>query len=171
LKARSIEPEIAKVRLLHRIVSPGALEGGDVLRIGKTFYVGISGRTNLEGMRQFGTVGHYGYKTIRSAGEWMPSFEDRRDLACRGRIDCERAVDRSFALYWFEILRLSPDEPWGANALALNGSVLMAHSSPRTADLLESKGLEVKRVNISELPKSGSRLDVPQRPLFPHAAS
>jgi dimethylargininase len=35
-----------------RIVEPGTLDGGDVLKFGGTVYVGLSGRTNAEGVRQ-----------------------------------------------------------------------------------------------------------------------
>jgi N-dimethylarginine dimethylaminohydrolase len=49
-------------------------------------------------------------------------------------------------------------EPWGANTLALNGTVLVTGSSPQTADLLESKGLRVRRLDISELQKAEAAL-------------
>ena len=37
---------------LARIEEPGTLDGGDVLRVGTTLYVGRGGRTNAEGIRQ-----------------------------------------------------------------------------------------------------------------------
>src|SRR6185312_15237508 len=41
---------------LERIVAPGTLEGGDVLKVGSTVYVGLSGRTNAEGIRQLESI-------------------------------------------------------------------------------------------------------------------
>ena len=38
---------------VKRIVSPGTLDGGDVMMVGDHFYVGQSARTNEEGIRQF----------------------------------------------------------------------------------------------------------------------
>src|SRR5215210_2701379 len=35
-----------------RIEQPGTLDGGDVLTVGKTLYVGRGGRTNADGIRQ-----------------------------------------------------------------------------------------------------------------------
>ena len=58
----------------------------------------------------------------------------------------------------FELLRVHPTEPWGANTLAVNGTVLAAASSPKTADLLESRGLRLKRIGISELQKAEAGL-------------
>src|SRR5690606_30136263 len=48
----AIAPAIEAVRPIHRIEAPGTLDGGDVLRIGRTFFVGQTPRTNAEGTRQ-----------------------------------------------------------------------------------------------------------------------
>ena len=37
---------------IERIEEPGTLDGGDVLKVRDTVYVGLSGRTNAEGARQ-----------------------------------------------------------------------------------------------------------------------
>ena len=39
-----------------RIEAPGTLDGGDVLTVGDTVYVGTGGRTNSEGARQLGRL-------------------------------------------------------------------------------------------------------------------
>ena len=49
---------LAKYRELRHIVEPGTLEGGDVMRIGKTLYVGYSRRTNVAGIQQLATMLH-----------------------------------------------------------------------------------------------------------------
>ena len=48
----SIAPALAPFRDLKYIHYPGTVEGGDIMRIGNTLYVGISRRTNPEGLRQ-----------------------------------------------------------------------------------------------------------------------
>ena len=58
--AESRKPEIGDVEKvvealglsLNRIQAPGTLDGGDVLKVGDTVYVGRGGRTNAEGIRQ-----------------------------------------------------------------------------------------------------------------------
>ena len=61
-EARRAELETAEaaVRALGyrvaRIEEPGTLDGGDVLAVGGTIYVGIGGRTNSEGARQLGRL-------------------------------------------------------------------------------------------------------------------
>jgi dimethylargininase len=158
-EARSIEREIAKVRPVYRIVSPGTIEGGDVLRIGRKLYVGISSRTNPEGMRQFKeVVRRYGYQTIGVRVEGclhlktgVTSPSDGVLIANAGWIDLS-------AFSRFEILHVPASEPWGANTLAVHGRVLVTESSPRTADLLEAKGLRLQRLGLSELQKAEAGL-------------
>jgi hypothetical protein len=57
-----IERELRKYRLLHRVELPATIEGGDVLRVGRTLLVGLSSRTNLAGVQAFeAIVRRYGY--------------------------------------------------------------------------------------------------------------
>ena len=68
--AASRIPEVASVaaaleayRPIARIEAPGCLDGGDVLRVEKSIYVGLTSRTNPEGIEQLRrSVEPYGYK-------------------------------------------------------------------------------------------------------------
>ncbi|MBI3544428.1 MAG: dimethylargininase, partial [Deltaproteobacteria bacterium] len=48
-EAEEFSSVIGSYRPLRRIQAPGTLEGGDVLRIGKTLYVGLSSWTSRSG--------------------------------------------------------------------------------------------------------------------------
>jgi dimethylargininase len=49
----TIEPLLAAAGLhVHRIIAPGTLDGGDVLKVGRTAYVGRGARTNDDGIHQ-----------------------------------------------------------------------------------------------------------------------
>src|SRR5260370_16513605 len=50
-EAASIAQALAKFRKLARVELPGQVEGGDVLRIGRSLFAGLSTRTNAEGLR------------------------------------------------------------------------------------------------------------------------
>jgi dimethylargininase len=159
LEAQGIEREIAGIRPLQRIRAPGTVEGGDVLRIGRTLYVGRSSRTNEEGIRQLREiVSPFGYTiTIVNVSKCLhlktgiTSPGESTLLVNAEWIDLGAFPD-------FDIVKVPTAEPWGANTLAINGTVLVADSSPRTADLLESKGLNVRRLRISELQKAKAGL-------------
>src|SRR5262249_26058990 len=48
----SVAEALRPYRTLRFLAAPATLDGGDVLRIGRTFYVGAGGRTNEEGVAQ-----------------------------------------------------------------------------------------------------------------------
>jgi dimethylargininase len=154
-----IQTAVGAIRAIHRITAPGTLEGGDVLRVGRTFYVGCSRRTNAEGIQQLDElVSPFGYRVesahirrclhLKSA---VTSPAEGMLLVNPEWIDCA-------PLRGFELLRVLAGEPWGANTLNVNDSVLVPASVPRTADLLESRGLRVCRLDISELQKAEAGL-------------
>src|SRR5512136_503906 len=61
-ETESIVRALSPYRTLLTIEAPGTLDGGDVLRVGKTVYVGLSSRSNQLGMRQLqGFLAPYGY--------------------------------------------------------------------------------------------------------------
>jgi dimethylargininase len=85
--APSRRPEVAAVAELARsfgwsinsIVGDGTLDGGDVLKVGRTVYVGRSARTNAEGVRQLrAIVGPAGYQVVA-----VPVTSSRLSLLCR----------------------------------------------------------------------------------------
>ncbi len=70
--AESRRPEVASVaaalehyRTCVSIRSPGTLDGGDVLRVGRRIFVGQSCRSNADGIGQFAAaVGPHGYQVV-----------------------------------------------------------------------------------------------------------
>ncbi len=59
----SIEKALSNYRKTIRIQPPATLEGGDVLVIGKTINIGLSSRSNFEGLQQLQTyLTLHGYK-------------------------------------------------------------------------------------------------------------
>jgi dimethylargininase len=147
-------PEVASVaRLVQQlgvksvwITQPGTLDGGDVLQVGRTVYVGRSARTNDEGIsqlaallpeRQVVTVRMSGVLHLKSAVTALP---DGTFIGDPARADLPGM--------------LVPAEEPGAHVVPLGGDrVLMAASAPRTAEMLEKRGLDVITVDISEFEK------------------
>jgi dimethylargininase len=133
---------------LARIEAPGTLDGGDVLQVGDTVYVGRSGRTNEEAFcqvaRLFGALGRRvvsvavtGCLHLKSA---MTALPDGTLLGLPDRVDTSVLPGLRVAL-----------EPAGAHVLPLGGDrVLLAASAPRTAERLTADGCDVVTVDISE---------------------
>ena len=158
-EAVSLAQELSKHRKLAYVQLPGTLEGGDVLHIGRKLFVGLTMRSNAEGIRQLGQIlGSYGYEIIpapvtgclhlKSAVTWIA---DKTLLANRAWFDT-----KPFA--GFDWIDVDPSEPHAANALALGGSIIFPESFPRTRGRISSLDFRVTTLDISELQKAESGL-------------
>src|SRR5712692_5417722 len=64
-ESESLAAALTRFRPLARLREPATLEGGDVLRMGKTLYVGLSRRTNAEGASQLAEIVEpFGYRVV-----------------------------------------------------------------------------------------------------------
>lgn len=146
---------------LTQIDPPGTLEGGDVLRVGRTLFVGLSERTNREGLRQLeAIVARHGYRVIPVVVEGCLHLKTAVTSPAPGCVLANPGwVDPlPFTRLGLEVRAVPSSEPWGANVLPVNGIVLAAHSAPRTAELLQAAGLNVRALDISELQKAEAGL-------------
>ena len=135
---------------IRRIEAPGTLDGGDVLKIGDTVYVGRSGRTDDDGIRQLAahltgaTVVPVPVTKVLHLKSAVTALPDGTVIGHPPLVD-EPAVFPAF---------LAVPEPTGAHVVLLGGdTVLMAASAPATAALLAARGLRPVTVDISEFEK------------------
>ena len=150
-----VERTLARYRPLVRIEAPGTLDGGDVLRVGRTLYVGVSRRSNQAGRAQLETaLAPFGYR-VRSV-----PFRDCLHLKSAVTLVTAdtllinpRWVDASHFSY-LKSLEIDPSEPFAANALLIEDAVVFPAGHPRTRTRLEAAGLHVLPVNQSELAKA-----------------
>lgn len=148
-----------------RIESPGTLDGGDVLKIGSTVYVGRGGRTNDEGIRQLASlvdarVVPVPVTKVLHLKSAVTALPDGTVIGYPPLVD-DPALFPAF---------LAVPEEAGAHVVLLGGNrVLMAASAPATAALLRTMGLEPVQVDISEFEKLEgcvTCLSVRLRPVF-----
>jgi dimethylargininase len=149
-----IESELKKYRELHRIKPPATLEGGDVLRVGRTVLVGVSSRTNLAGVHAFeAVVRQYGYRVSPVP---VPRCLHLKS-ACTALPDGSLLVNRSWldtsSLLPFELVPIPEEEPWAANTLRIGETICLAANHVRTAELLRQRGFAVRTVQVSEFAK------------------
>lgn len=137
---------------LERIEEPGTLDGGDVLKVGDTVYVGCGDRTNTEGIRQLrALVGPLGYKVVavpvtkalhlKTAVTALP---DGTVIGYEPIVDDPRVFERF----------LPVPEAHGTAVVVLDDeTVLMSAAAPQSAALVEDLGYRVVSVDISEFEK------------------
>jgi dimethylargininase len=144
------------VRLLGldiaRIEEPGTLDGGDVLRVGTTLYVGRGGRTNGEGIRQLrGFVAPHGFTVVPVPLQRVLHLKSAVTALPDGTVI---AADPSLLdTSPFPTMRIVPEEAGSHVILLGDGTVLMATSAPRSAELFDDWGFDVIAVEIGEFEK------------------
>jgi dimethylargininase len=154
--ARALAPH----RSLHAIDAPGTLDGGDVLRIGRTLYVGQSGRSNASGIAQLrALLAGYGYavRAVPIAGclhlkSAVTQVAEDALLLQPEWID--RAAFADIGIPGMRILTVDPGEEHAANALRVGEGVLYPACFPRTQEKLADAGIAVTTVDVSELQKA-----------------
>lgn len=146
----SIAPLLGDLGLRRAaITAPGTLDGGDVLQVGRTVYVGRSSRTNDAGRdqlrrlleptgRRIVPVEVPGALHLKTAATALP---DGTILAVPARVDTAAFSSR-------EVVAV-PEEA-GADVLLLGETVVLSASAPRTAELVANRGWSVRLVDIDE---------------------
>jgi dimethylargininase len=158
----AIVSALEKYRPVRRLTAPGAtLEGGDVLQVGRTLYVGRSRRTNDAGIESLRRL----LEPLDYAIRALP-LEDCLHLktACTcvgdGIVLLNPAwLDRHpFERDGLGVLPVDPSEPWAANALRVRETLLVASGNPRTVGRLRRAGLQPVQVAIGEFQKAEAGL-------------
>lgn len=138
-------------RIAH-IEAPGTLDGGDVLKHGRTVWVGVGGRTNAAGVAQLADL-------LAPLGALVVGVPVAKVLHLKSAVTAlpdgtvvgfEPLVDDPAG--WDQFLPV-PEEG-GSHVVVLDDStVLMSTSAPLTRALFEERGLRVVAVDISEFEK------------------
>lgn len=139
--------------ILYELEAPGTLDGGDVLVVGKTVYVGRSGRTDADGIRQLREVVAMAGLDLTVVAVPVPSglhlgssasaLPDGTVLVSGTELD---------TAVFGRALRVPVGE--GSDVVALDErTVLVPASAPGTAELVTDLGYIVVKADLSEFEK------------------
>lgn len=160
--AESRRAEVAAVALaleefrpVQHIQDPGTLDGGDVMVVGKTLFVGETPRTNAPGIAQLREM-------VRTAGYAVQAVPVHGCLHLKSAVT---ALDPGTLLVnreWieaplfqrFRLIEIDPAEPFAGNALRIVGTIIHAEEFPGTRKRIEAAGFTVRTVPASELAKA-----------------
>ncbi len=139
---------------MEAIEAPDTLDAGDVMMVGKHFYIGISERTNAAGADQLiGILKRYGM-----TGSAVPLYEmlhlksglsylEQNHLLISGEfINHPVFAD-------FHKIQVDPGESYAANSLWVNSTVLVPAGFPKTREKIEQAGYKTKVLDVSEFRK------------------
>lgn len=146
---------LGRYRPLARIEAPATLDGGDVLRVGRTVFVGQSSRSNQAGAAQLSRLlAAHGYAVrstpVRGCLHLKSAVTEVADGVLLLNSDWVDPADFT----GYECIPVDPAEPQAANALRLGDAVVHDARFPSTRRRLMQRGLRVRLVDLSELAKA-----------------
>jgi dimethylargininase len=139
---------------LEKIMPPGTVEGGDIMRAGDHYFIGLSSRTNSSGAQQLvdclrsydltaSIVSVKSYLHLKTA---VSSLGNNVILAAGEFLHIDAFKD-------FQIIEVDARENYAANSIWVNGSVIMPAGFPNTKIAVEKVGYNVLEVDMSEFRK------------------
>jgi len=185
--APSRRPETAAVaqalaphRRLAWIEPPGTLDGGDVLRVGRSIWVGLSGRSNPAGIGQLHALAApHGYTVAPVAVRGCLHLKSAITAVAPGTllVNPDWLDTAALAGCGCDLVAVDPEEPYAANALLVpcaegaapfgeagsadggpaasaSPAAIYPDSFPCTRARLEARGVGVIAVGVSELQKA-----------------
>jgi dimethylargininase len=158
-EVESVAAALLPHRKLLRIEAPATIDGGDVLRVGRRLFVGLSTRTNAHAIHQLGAaLGARGYEIVPVEVRGVLHLKSAVTQVGRSRLLVNREWIDVTPFLEYDLIDVDPDESSAANALLVRGSVLFPSEFPRTAERLERAGVRLMRVAASELAKAEGAL-------------
>ena len=152
-------PDVAAAVSRHRpvvhIAAPGTIDGGDVMTVGQSVFVGRTSRTNDAGIGQLrAAVASYGYTVIPASVRGclhlksaVTALDDRTLLVNRRWIAEDEFAD-------FDLVDVDPAEPMAGNIVRVGRDLLYAAAFPLTLERLKHRGYNVTTVDVSEIAKA-----------------
>lgn len=138
----------------HQIEGPGCLDGGDVLRMDSRWYVGLSGRTNTEGVTQLQRIlARYGHSCQgHDAGTFLHLKTAVSRLAPDTVIAHEQLAE-SFQGLGYRVLEVRAHEWHAANVVCVGEHIVMPAGYDRVVEQIAEWGLRPLPVPLTEFAK------------------
>jgi len=151
----AMAPVLRRYRTVQALGEPATLDGGDVMRVGTTLYVGQTARTNRAAVEQLSRIlGPAGYRVI---GVPLTKCLHLKS-ACTEIGPHDVLINPDWvptSLFdGLRVITIDPDEPFGANAVIVGSALVVPASAPRTRERLACAGLQPIAVDISEFEKA-----------------
>jgi dimethylargininase len=155
LEVESVAAALRPYRHLSHIEAPARLDGGDVLRLGRKIYVGLSQRSDPNAIEQLqDLLAHYGYEV-----QAVPVTGCLHLKSAVTQVGAETLllnpawVDRHL-FGDVKTIEVDASEPYAANALLIGDAVIYPTSFPKTTQRLSQAGIRVVAVEADELAKA-----------------
>lgn len=151
----SVERALAPHRDIFRIQPPATVDGGDILTVGKTIYIGLSSRSTEEAIEQMRAIlepHNYKVRGVRVTGclhlkSAVTQVSEDTLLVNPEWVSKDDFPDMKF-------IEVDPTEPYAANAVLLDDTIIYSSSFPKTQAKLQATGIRMLIVDADELAKA-----------------
>jgi dimethylargininase len=161
--ARSREGEVAAIRHAVRsffsatleIEAPGTLDGGDICEAESHFFLGLSQRTNEEGIHQLAAhLARDGYTSSVIDVRGINSILHLKSGVSYIGDETLVVMEEMAPLFpGYELLRVAAEESYAANCIRVNERVLVASGYPHLTAELGARGFHPLELEMSEFRK------------------
>jgi len=150
----TIAPVLAQYRTTEKIRPPGTVDGGDILQVGKHFFIGVSERTNHEGAGQLSHIlKRYGYTcTIVAVGEGL-HFKSSVNYVGQNTLLITEDFSGNAQFEGYDTIIVDSIESYAANTLFINDHLLVPRGYPDTRKKLEMLDFKIIELDTSEVRK------------------
>ncbi|MFO7299957.1 MAG: arginine deiminase family protein [Actinomycetes bacterium] len=144
---------------VHRITEPATIDGGDVMRVGKDVFIGISARTDQEGIRQFASFAEpHGFRVVGVPVSRVLHLKSAVVPLDDGTLliasDC---VDPA-AFAGYRLVEKPPAEKTGSALRLHDGRVAVTANTPGIIAAVEAAGFKVVPTDTTEFQKADGGL-------------
>ena len=154
----SMAEALARYRRVERVAESATFDGGDILRVYQTIFVGLAekqARTNQAGAAEIRRIAEpFGFEVKEVPfGGCLHLQSAVTQVGPRSVLLNPRWVDEA-AFRPLDVVHVARDEPNGANTLRVGEAVLMPTSAPATTAKLKQLKYDVRCVDVSEFEKA-----------------
>lgn len=139
---------------LQVINGPGTVEAGDIMLTEDHCFIGISGRTDMNGAKEMAVIlERYGIGTTFVELSTMLHLKTGVAYLGNNTLLVTGELTRARPFRDYVLLEVPQEESYAANCILVNGSVIMPAGFPWTARMVRQAGYPVIEVEMSEFRK------------------
>jgi dimethylargininase len=155
----AVAEALARHRRIERVELPATLEGGDVLRMGRSLFVGRSPRTNEAGVERLRAVAEpLGYRVVPVPVTGCLHLKSAVTALDEARVVVNADWIDPAPLRRLEAVPVAVEEPGAANVLRAGGKVVVHSGFPKTGERIARIGYDVRSLDVSEFLKAEAAL-------------
>jgi len=152
----AVEDLLESYMPVRRATAPATIEGGDVVHLPDRLIIGVTQRTNEEGIQQLSDW--LDVKVDPVCDPTMMHLKSHVSYVGKNRVICTPGLSDHPALNSLDRITVPQDEGYAANALSVEDTVIIPAGFPGTRDILKKEGLSVIALDMSEFPKCGGAM-------------